>query len=318
MLSTLIGNLPGMAYRCLNDQNWTMEFISEGSHALTGYVPSDLIGNRTLSYNELIHPDDRQSAWEQVQKGLAKHQPFRLVYRIQTAGGQEKWVWEQGQGVFVENGDLLAIEGFITDITERTLAEEALRESGKRFRALLDVVPSPIVVFSLDGLVSFLNPAFTKLFGWTIAELRGKQLPYGSPEIEIEAGESLRRILEEGGLVPYETKRMTKDGRVLDVVTRGVVYTESKGEPSGALIILRDITLEKNVLTINGFVETQQPDNYSLAYAEYDTGQYERSFTLTNEIDRDRIEATVKDGVLRLHLPKIGDAKTKKIAVKAI
>jgi PAS domain S-box-containing protein len=247
MLSTLIGNLPGMAYRCLNDENWTMEFISEGSHDLTGYAPADLIGNRILSYNELIHPDDRHPAWDQVQQALAKRQPFRLVYRIQTATGQEKWVWEQGQGVFMENGDLLAIEGFITDITERTLAEEALRESEKRFRALLDVVPNPIVVFSLDGLVSYLNPAFTKLFGWAIEELKGTQLPYGTPEIEIEAGESFRRILEEGKLVPYETKRMTKDGRVLDVVTRGVVYTESKGEPAGALIILRDITLEKSM-----------------------------------------------------------------------
>jgi PAS domain S-box-containing protein len=247
MLSTLIGNLPGMAYRCLNDENWTMEFISEGSHDLTGYAPADLIGNRILSYNELIHPDDRQPAWEQVQQALAKRQPFRLVYRILSATGQEKWVWEQGQGVFVKNGDLLAIEGFITDITERTLAEKALRESEKRFRALLDVVPSPIVVFSLDGLVSYLNPAFTKLFGWAIEELKGKQLPYGSPEIEIEAGESFRRILEEGRLVPYETKRMTKDGRILDVVTRGVVFTEAKGEPAGALIILRDITLEKSM-----------------------------------------------------------------------
>jgi PAS domain S-box-containing protein len=252
VLSTLIGNLPGMAYRCLNDENWTMEFISEGCYELTGYAPSELIGNRTLSYSELIHPDDRQSAWKQVQKALAKRQPFRMVYRIQTASGREKWVWEQGQGVFVENGDLLALEGFITDITERTLAEEALRESEKRFRALLDVVPSPIVVFNLDGRVSYLNPSFTKLFGWTIEELKGKKLPYGSPEIELEAGESFRRLLEEGGLFPYETKRMTKDGRILDVVTRGVVYTESKGEPAGALIILRDITLEKGIARNKG------------------------------------------------------------------
>jgi PAS domain S-box-containing protein len=252
MLSTLIGNLPGMAYRCLNDENWTMEFISEGCYELTGYVPSDLIGNRTLSYNELIYPDDRHPSWEQVQQALAKRQPFRLVYRIQTATGREKWVWEQGQGVFVENGDLLAIEGFITDITEQTLAEEALRESEKRFRALLDVVPSPIVVFSLDGLVSYLNPSYTKLFGWNIEELKGKKLPYGSPEIELEAGESFRRLLEEGGLFPYETKRMTKDGRVLDVMTRGVVYSESKGEPAGALIILRDITLEKGIARNKG------------------------------------------------------------------
>jgi len=78
-----------------------------------------------------------------------------------------------------------------------------------------------------------------------------------------------------------------------------------------------DITLEKNVLTINGNVNLAHPDNYNLAYAEYEEGDYERSFTLSNEIDLNKIEATVKDGVLRLNLPKIGEAKTKKIAVKA-
>jgi HSP20 family molecular chaperone IbpA len=78
-----------------------------------------------------------------------------------------------------------------------------------------------------------------------------------------------------------------------------------------------EVTLEKNVLTITGNVDLVQPENFSLAYAEYEEGDYERSFTLSNEIDLNRIEATVKDGVLRLHLPKIGEAKTKKIAVKA-
>ena len=77
-----------------------------------------------------------------------------------------------------------------------------------------------------------------------------------------------------------------------------------------------DITLEKNVLTINGYVEIDDPDNYSLAYAEYESGDYERSFNLSNEIDRENIEATVKNGVLRLHLPKAGPAKTHKITVK--
>ena len=78
-----------------------------------------------------------------------------------------------------------------------------------------------------------------------------------------------------------------------------------------------EVTLEKNVLTITANVDLVQPENFSLAYAEYEEGDYERSFTLSNEIDLNRIEATVKDGVLRLHLPKIGEAKTKKIAVKA-
>jgi HSP20 family molecular chaperone IbpA len=78
-----------------------------------------------------------------------------------------------------------------------------------------------------------------------------------------------------------------------------------------------DITLEKNVLSINGYVEPAQSDNYSLAYAEYGVGDYQRSFTLSDEIDRDKIEAIVQNGVLRLQLPKAGPAKTRKITVKA-
>ena len=78
-----------------------------------------------------------------------------------------------------------------------------------------------------------------------------------------------------------------------------------------------DITLENNVLTINGYVEPEQPQGLSLAYAEYQVGDYQRAFTLSNQIDRDGIEATVKDGVMRLHLPKITEAKVKKIAIKA-
>ena len=79
-----------------------------------------------------------------------------------------------------------------------------------------------------------------------------------------------------------------------------------------------EITLEKNVLTINGFVEPEQSDKYSLSYAEYEMGDYERSFKLSNEINQDKVEATVKDGVLHLRLPKAGPAKTRKISVKTV
>lgn len=77
-----------------------------------------------------------------------------------------------------------------------------------------------------------------------------------------------------------------------------------------------DIMLEKNVLTINGRVEFVEPANLSLTWSEYSVGDYKRSFTLSDGVDRDHIEATVIDGVLRLYLPKAAPAKTKKIAVK--
>ena len=79
---------------------------------------------------------------------------------------------------------------------------------------------------------------------------------------------------------------------------------------------LVDITLEQNVLTINGYTAPGGPQGYRPAYAEYQVGDYQRRFTLSDKIDRDKIEATMKDGVLRLRLPKV-EPTTKKIAVKA-
>ncbi len=78
-----------------------------------------------------------------------------------------------------------------------------------------------------------------------------------------------------------------------------------------------DITLEQNVLTINGYVESEQPEGLGLAYAEYQVGDYQRAFTLSDQIDREGIEAVVKDGVLRLYLPKVTEAQRRKIAIKA-
>ncbi len=123
-LKTLMSNLPGMAYRCCNDRNWTMEYVSEGAAALTGYQPADLTGNAKIAYNDLIHHDDQKPVWETVQKTIGSRDKFRLSYRIRRADGQERWVWEQGQGVFSLAGDLLALEGFIIDVSERRLLEE--------------------------------------------------------------------------------------------------------------------------------------------------------------------------------------------------
>lgn len=135
MLATLMGNLPGMAYRCRNDWGWTMEFVSEGSLALTGCSPSDLIESARVSYGNLIHPEDRQMVWNSVQNSLKTREHFQIMYRIITQGRRVKWVWEKGRGIFSSEGKLVALEGLVIDITERKLAEEQL----KRSRRLLSI-----------------------------------------------------------------------------------------------------------------------------------------------------------------------------------
>ncbi|HEY9669422.1 MAG TPA: PAS domain S-box protein, partial [Coleofasciculaceae cyanobacterium] len=126
-LETLMSNLPGMAYRSRYDWHWTMEFVSEGCFSLTGYHPVELIHNRKISLTAITHPDDRDRVWHEVQAAVQQHRPYQLEYRITTATGEQKWVWEQGRGVFSVTGELLALEGFITDITERKRAAEELQ-----------------------------------------------------------------------------------------------------------------------------------------------------------------------------------------------
>ncbi len=130
-LATLMSNLPGMAYRCRNDKTWTMEFISDGCAEVTGYDSADLVGNSRLAYADLIHPDDQQQVWDDVQRSVSSREPFRLTYRIRTLDQTEKWVWEQGRGVFTPDGELRALEGFVTDITERKRLQEQLVQSQK-------------------------------------------------------------------------------------------------------------------------------------------------------------------------------------------
>jgi HSP20 family protein len=77
-----------------------------------------------------------------------------------------------------------------------------------------------------------------------------------------------------------------------------------------------EITLEKNILNVKGYFQVEEPNDYTLTLSEYETGDYERSFRVSDEIAKDKIEAVYKDGVLRLTLPKAEQAKARKIAVK--
>jgi len=129
-LVTLMAHLPGMVYRCINNPEWTMEFVSDGCMELTGYRTQDLIGNKKVSYgHDLIHPDDQQRVWEGVQEAIRERKSFQLNYRITTPQESQKWVWEQGSGVYSPDGEVIAIEGFISDITGQKLMEERLRQT---------------------------------------------------------------------------------------------------------------------------------------------------------------------------------------------
>jgi PAS domain S-box-containing protein len=128
-LINVISNLDGMVYHCKNDKDWTMDFVSSGCLALTGYKPEEIERNNTISFNTIIHPDDREAVWDNVQEALKIKVPFILNYRITTSEGELKYVWEQGRGVWSNSGELEGLQGFITDITKQVDAEQQVKKS---------------------------------------------------------------------------------------------------------------------------------------------------------------------------------------------
>ena len=122
-LNTLLNHLPGMAYRCLNDNDWTMQLVSKGAEALTGYRPDELENSRITSFANLIHKEDHDRLVKAVQSAIHQRRPYRVTFRIRHRDGSERWMWEQGQAIFSDEGDVLCLEGFITDVTDQQEAQ---------------------------------------------------------------------------------------------------------------------------------------------------------------------------------------------------
>jgi PAS domain S-box-containing protein len=126
-LRSLVENIPGAVYRCACDEDWTMEWLSEGIEELTGYPSADFIRSVVRTYASVIHPDDREQVEQSVMDGVRAGRPFMLEYRIQHRDGTVRWVLERGQLRRALDGREW-LDGAIFDITTRRAAEEALRE----------------------------------------------------------------------------------------------------------------------------------------------------------------------------------------------
>ncbi|MBP1738383.1 MAG: hypothetical protein H6Q48_676 [Deltaproteobacteria bacterium] len=204
--------------------------------------------------------------------GRAAFEIFNEIYR--TGKGIVNVNWEildqEKQKRIIElsaslitdkKGQKTGFRGIARDVTERVKAQHALKESEcayqcayeasreaeKRYRTLLDFVPYPMVVFTVDGRVSYLNPAFTQIFGWSIEELHGKHIPYVPADLQEQVRADIQKLLDEKMIHRHESKRLTKDGQILDVLMSGAVFSEMEGEPAGELVLLRDITQEKKL-----------------------------------------------------------------------
>jgi len=249
ILDSLLSNLDGMAYCCLLDESWTMLFVSDGCHKLTGYTPEDLLHNGRITYEDLTFEDDRQNLREEIYQAISSKQRFEMEYRIRTAAGDIRWVLERGTGIFNPQGQAEALEGFIQDITTRKTSEQALREAEQRYRSIFENTIEGIFQTSPEGRYIDANPALAKIYGFrSPQELIGSlndisQQLYVDPRKRHEFSEL---ILKRDQVTNFESQIYRRDGSIIWISENARAVRDSKGKLLHYEGTVEDITERKN------------------------------------------------------------------------
>lgn len=218
LLETLLANLDGMVYRCRDDAYWTLEFVSDGCQALTGYAPGDLLLNSRLSFLELTHPDDRDMVRAHIETCLRERRRIDIEYRIVHADGSLRWVWERGVGLYNAAGKVEALEGFLQDVTERKEAAQALQEAERRYRSIFENAIEGVFQTTPDGTYIAVNPALARIYGYHSPEdlIVGLRDISHQLYVEPERRTEFMRLMEQHGSVSnFESRVYRRDGDII-------------------------------------------------------------------------------------------------------
>ncbi|MBF0510439.1 MAG: PAS domain S-box protein, partial [Deltaproteobacteria bacterium] len=236
--------------------NGTYKFVNPKFTQLLGYTLEDVPTGRAWFGKAFPDPEDRAQA-VQAWANWPEDGSRKWIFKVTCKDGTRKEI--QFTPATMSTGDRFVL---YEDITERRRAEEALRQSRHDFqrlyeeskkaedvyKSLLNFSPNAIIVYSMNGEVEYLNPAFTQIFGWTFEELKGKRIDFVPESEKRITWETVIGIVKEGKpCVGFETRRLTKDGSILDISISGSRFYDHTGTPAGMLAILHDVTESKRI-----------------------------------------------------------------------
>lgn len=232
VLDTLVRNLEGMAYRCLNDENWTMIFVSEGCRELTGHAARKFVDEASVTWEEMTHPEDRQRVRRAILDAIESRQRFTVHYRIVCRTGETKWVSERGIAIQDEQGQIV-IEGFIEDITARRATLEALEQAEMRYRHIFEHASEGIFRSTRDGRYLAANPALARLYAYGSAEELIADLADIEHRLYVQPGrrdDFLRLIENDGEVHNFESEVFRRDGSRLWISENAHSVQDAQGE----------------------------------------------------------------------------------------
>ena len=238
VLRALMGRLPAMIYRCADDAQWTMEFVSAGAEELTGYRPEELVGNARLAYADLVVPWHCEGVCRDIRAAVDRHNAWTTSYPIVTASGERKWVWERGVAVLDENGGVRALEGLIIDMTPEREIEEALESALVEWRQVFDVMDESVMVLREDGRIVRANAGaatLTRRALETIVGARCCEVVHGLGSAHPDCPRE--RALRSGRA---ETSYIRRDDRLLRVSFKPAPVLD--GRVNGGIHVVSDVT----------------------------------------------------------------------------
>jgi len=260
------------------DQDGKIVFANNRLEEIYGYAEDELIGTESRN---LVHPEDRAFT-DGIREKRLKGEDAPEEYEAKGLTKDGKTIWVARRNTRIKYHGSPAILGNIVDITEqmrveealresiyrvqvaheqaiiyaqqlkeeiteRKHAEDALKESQEKYHTVLEACPDPLVVYDMAGKGVYINPAFTKVFGWAPGEVLGMKMSYVPEENWPETQMMINKVLMGESFSGIESRRLTKEGKIVDVSISAAIYSNPDGVPVGSVHILRDVTDRKRV-----------------------------------------------------------------------
>lgn len=254
MAQIIVERSPVILFRRLAGEDPRLEYISENINQF-GYTPADFLTGEVL-FKDIVHPDDQERVRQEIE-GYAEAdvEEYTMLYRCLTKDGRVRWVEDQTSVVRDDQGNKAHNQGVLFDITERKLAEDALKKSEEKYRRIVETAAEGFVLMDEDLVITDVNEAYCRLIGYSREELIGMTtFDLASEDFKAFINQNRDELLAKEYRVDEGTG-LTKDGRQVPLLIHGNTLRNDQGKLIGHMAFVTDMTEQKKALMLAGEVQ---------------------------------------------------------------